>query len=241
MISMDFKGPFPRSTAGFSYLLVITDQLSKFVVLHRVRKADAKTTVRIVEDHFLLFGVPHTVIHDNGTVFVSKLFVNLLSKYIVDQQKTPLYHPQANPTERVNRVIGTAISAYVKDNHKKWDEKLPEIACALRTTIHESTNFTPYEIVFGMKMRTTGNEHEQNRRQQDDERQTHLEQIRKIVRENLAKAHAKNKQYYDLELARESSKSVITSACETSNCRTPSTSTRVESREIGEPGSSRES
>ena len=65
MISMDFKGPFPRSTAGYSYLLVITVQLSKFVVLHRVRKTDAKTTVRIVEDHFLIFWVPRTLIHDH--------------------------------------------------------------------------------------------------------------------------------------------------------------------------------
>ena len=198
MISMDFKGPFPRSTAGYSYLLVITDQLSKFVVLHRVRKADAKTTVRIVEDHFLLFGVPRTVIHDNGTVFVSKLFVSLLDKYIVKQQRTPLYHPQANPTERVNRVIGTAISAYVHDNHKKWDEKLPEIGCALRTALHESTNFTPYEIVFGMKMRTTGDEHNQNRFQPDEERLSHLKQIHEQVKANLLKAHAKNKKYYDL-------------------------------------------
>jgi transposase InsO family protein len=198
MISMDFKGPFPRSTAGYCYLLVITDQLSKFVVLHRIRKADAKTTVRIVEDHFLLFGVPNTIIHDNGTVFLSKLFVGLLDKYIVKQQKTPLYHPQANPTERVNRVIGTAISAYVKDNHKKWDEKLPEIGYALRTALHESTNFTPYEIVFGMKMRTTGDEHNQNKQQSDEERLSHLKQIRDQVKTNLLKAHEKNKKYYDL-------------------------------------------
>lgn len=198
MISMDFKGPFIRSTAGYSYLLVITDQLSKFVILHRVRKADAKTTVRIVEDHFLMFGVPRTIIHDNGTVFVSKLFVALLDKYIVKQQKTPLYHPQSNPTERVNRVIGTAISAYVKDNHKKWDEKLPEIGFALRTCLHESTNYTPYEVVFGMKMRTTGDEHENNRLQSDEERLSHLQQIRDQVKANLFKAHAKAKKYYDL-------------------------------------------
>lgn len=198
IISMDFKGPFIRSTAGFSYLLVITDQLSKFVLLHRVRKADAKTTARIVEDHFLLFGVPRIIIHDNGTVFLSKLFTNVLEKYIVEPQRTPLYHPQANPTERVNRVIGTAISAYVKENHKKWDEKLPEIGFALRTCLHESTNFTPYEIVFGMKMRTTGDEHKQNMPQADEDRLSHLKQIRDQVKENLRKAHTKAKKYYDM-------------------------------------------
>lgn len=197
MISMDFKGPFIRSTTGFSYLLVIVDQLSKFVLLHKVRKADAKSTVKIVEDHFLLFGVPNCVIHDNGTVFVSKLFTELLDKYIVKQKKTPLYHPQANPTERVNRVIGNAISAYVEDNHKKWDENISQIAYALRTSLHESTNFTPYEILFGMKQRIRGDEHNQNLQTSTETRLDHLMQIRDQVRTNLQKAHAKSKKYYD--------------------------------------------
>jgi transposase InsO family protein len=197
-ISMDFKGPFVRSTSGYCYILVITDQLSKFVLLHKMRKADAKSTVKIVEDHFLLFGVPSCIIHDNGTVFVSKLFTDLLQRYMVNPMKTPLYHPQANPTERVNRVIGTAISAYVEDNHKKWDEKLSQIGSAIRTSLHESTNFTPYEIVFGMKMRTSGDEHKNNVEQSTETRVEHLKQIRNIVQENLRKAHEKSKKYYDL-------------------------------------------
>lgn len=197
MISMDVKGPFIRSTSGFVYLLVIVDQLSKFVLIHKLRKADAKSTVKIVEDHFLLFGVPNCIIHDNGTIFVSKLFTELLDKYIVRQMKTPLYHPQANPTERVTRVIGNAISAYVEDNHKKWDENISQIAYALRTSLHESTNFTPYEILFGMKQRIRGDEHNQNLKTSTETRIDHLMQIRDQVRANLQKAHAKSKRYYD--------------------------------------------
>jgi len=197
MISLDFKGPFIRSTTGHQYLLVVTDQLSKFVMLYKLRKADAKTTVRILEDLFLLFGVPRIVIHDNGSVFLSKLFVDMLGKYFVTQQKTPLYHPQANPTERVNRVIGAAISAYVKENHKKWDEKLPEIGYALRTCVHESTNFTPYEAVFGMKMRIQGKEHEQNSKASTKERLDYLVNLREKVRDNMLKAHGRAKKYYD--------------------------------------------
>ncbi|KAK4871448.1 hypothetical protein RN001_016470 [Aquatica leii] len=37
------------------------------------------------------------------------------------------YHPQVNPTERVNRVLVTAISSYIKDSHRDWDKHIFDI------------------------------------------------------------------------------------------------------------------
>jgi hypothetical protein len=39
MISVDLIGPLPKSTKGYSYLLVIVDWLTKYVVLFPLRKA----------------------------------------------------------------------------------------------------------------------------------------------------------------------------------------------------------
>ncbi|KAK4874283.1 hypothetical protein RN001_013643 [Aquatica leii] len=41
------------------------------------------------------------------------------------------YHPQVNPTERVNRVLVTAISSYIKDSHREWDKHIFDIAQAI--------------------------------------------------------------------------------------------------------------
>lgn len=199
VVSMDFKGPYLRSKEGFTSMLVITDHFSKFVIIKRLKSAKAKITCQYVEeDLFHLFGAPRVIICDNGTVFQSKLFTKLMDDYKVKRQFTPLYHPQANPTERVNRVIGTAISAYVKEDHRKWDENISKIACALRTCHHESTKHTPYEICFGMKMRTSGEDHGENVEIDYDTKVDHLTEVRKIVKRNLANAYEKSRHYYNL-------------------------------------------
>ena len=34
-------------------------------------------------------------------------------------------------------------------NHRDWDEKLPSVAFAYRTSVHESTGFTPFYLMYG--------------------------------------------------------------------------------------------
>ena len=70
-----------------------------------------------------------------------------------------LYHPQNNPTERVNRVVKTMLSAYVKNNQRHWDKYLPSVTCALRTLRHDVTGFTPFFINFGREHVLSGKEY----------------------------------------------------------------------------------
>lgn len=44
---------------------------------------------------------------------------------------TTLYHPQPNPTERVNRVLKSMLSSFVEDNHRNGDEYLPRLFALL--------------------------------------------------------------------------------------------------------------
>ncbi|MGR0202285.1 integrase catalytic domain-containing protein [Klebsiella pneumoniae] len=96
----------PRSTRGNRYIVVTTDLFSKFVVTRTLREATARAIVQHMEgDVFLTYGVPNIVLCDNGKQYTSKLFQDLLSKYGCRSVLNAYYHPQANPTERVNRVI----------------------------------------------------------------------------------------------------------------------------------------
>ncbi|CAK1587301.1 unnamed protein product [Parnassius mnemosyne] len=150
IVSMDLMGPFPRSKTGNTMLLVVSCWFSKFVLLFPLRNGKTSTIVRIIEEQiFLIFGVPRTVICDNGKQFISSQFKELITNYNSKIWYTPYYHPQANPTERVNRVIGTAIASYIEDNHKDWDKFIPHIGHAIRTAIHEITGKTPSYLFFG--------------------------------------------------------------------------------------------
>lgn len=150
VISLDLMGPFPKSKSCNSMLLVITCLFSKFVLLFPLRTGKAEKICEILEKQFLLFGAPQAIISDNGKQFDSHLFRDLISKYNCNIWYTPNYHPQSNPTERVNRVVGTMISTYINSKkHNEWDVNLHHFAHAIRTAVHETTGFTPSYLFFG--------------------------------------------------------------------------------------------
>lgn len=98
---------------------------------------------------FLLFGASQYIISDNGSQFKSTEFKKLCAKYNSTILFNALYHPQNNPTERVNRMVKAMLSMYVKDNRRQWDVYLSPVTCAVRTLVHEVTRYTPYILVFG--------------------------------------------------------------------------------------------
>lgn len=204
LISVDYIGPFLRSKRGYSYILIITDWLTKFTILKPLRKAETGVTIKCLEeDVFLTFGVPQVLISDNGVQFKSKQFVKFLDSYSVRHMKNANYFAQHNPSERVNRVINACIRAYIGKNHRDWDLHISEIACAMRTSKHESTGSTPYFLNFGREMVISGGEYDDlNRKNYDidgvNERSANLKQIRKIVKEKLIKAHDKSAIRYNL-------------------------------------------
>lgn len=150
VVAVDLMGPLPRSNSGFCYLLVVTDWFTKYTLLKPLRTASAQSIVRYIEDDvFLVYGVPQTIICDNGTQFTGSVFKSMISEYKSRIWFTARYHAQANFVERYNRTIGTAIRSYIKENHKQWDKYIPKIAFALRTAVHEVTGYSPAFLNFG--------------------------------------------------------------------------------------------
>lgn len=204
-ITLDFVGPLPVSGRGrHTCLLVVTDVFSKFVLVQPFREAKASSVAEFLKNMvFLLFGVPEIVLTDNGTQFTSKLFRQLLEEFNVTHWLTPSYHPQVNNTERVNRVITTAIRATLKQ-HKNWADNLQEIACAIRSAVHDSTKHTPYFVVFGREMVSDGREYRRMRdlpvaeEQKDGEEQKRRKQLLKDVKNQLFKAYERHRKTYNL-------------------------------------------
>lgn len=147
---VDFLGPYPRSKSGNCYILIVIDQVSRFVLLKALRNATAEALVKYLEnDVFMVYGTPEFMLSDNSRQFGSKILKNLLMKYGVIHEHTPKYHPQPNASERVNLSILSAIRAYVHGEHTSWDVHLSENGQALRNVIHNSSLFSPQFVVFG--------------------------------------------------------------------------------------------
>lgn len=208
-LSIDLVGPLPISTKGYSYILVICDLFSKFSLCYPLRKANASRIVEHLEnDVFLIFGVPKQIISDNGVQFKSREYRQLLSNYQVKPSYTAYYHPQANPTERVNRVLKTMLIAYVSENHREWDKYLPKVSCAMRSAQHETTGLSPYFINFGREITLLGSEHRddfegassniESKESVSQKRPSCFNKLYRDVQSRLQNAYVKSKTRYDL-------------------------------------------
>ena len=146
-ISLDFIGPLPTSSKGHKYVLVITDDFSKYVHVAPLRTATAKTLCKHLEEEILLvYGVPEFLICDNGTQMKSKEFQKLAQEYGITLSYTPLYYPRADPTERSNKEVKRLIATYIGKTQRSWDKHLCAVACALRTSRSETTGYSPYFV-----------------------------------------------------------------------------------------------
>ncbi|KAK9730836.1 Integrase zinc binding domain [Popillia japonica] len=183
--------------------------LGVYKTFHRLANQYFWTASKVVEhlenDVFLLFGVPRKIVSDNGVQFRSKEYRRLLNQYQISSAFVSFYHPQSNPTERVNRVIKTMLIAYVSENHREWDKYLPKVACALRSAQHETTGHSPYYVNFGKEMRLLGSEYritpdqdESNALDHLPQRSTCFNKLYMDVRARLQRAYEKSKHRYDL-------------------------------------------
>jgi hypothetical protein len=110
--------------------------------------------------------------------------------------------------ERMNRTIKDMLSKYVKTNQTDWDRFLDGIVLAYNTTPHETTQISPYRLVFGKEAKlpinimtedekniTSGKE--ENRAVYVRELQEKLTAIHELARENTKKSSQRQKNYFD--------------------------------------------
>lgn len=150
VVSSDFMGPFPRSTQCNTMVLVFHDKFTKWTEIIPIRTATAEAVLKHFRERIIaLVGPPRMFHSDNGPQYDSRVDKAFMKERGIIHRYTAPYSPQANPTERVNRVIKTMISQYIDKNQKWWDRNIPELMYAINTSQHESTGFSPFSLNFG--------------------------------------------------------------------------------------------
>ena len=90
---MNFMDPFPSSFSNL-YILLIVDNVSKWVKAILTRTKDASVIAKFLHSHiFTWFGTSRALITDGGTHFCNKLVDKVLQKYGVRHRTSLAYHP----------------------------------------------------------------------------------------------------------------------------------------------------
>ncbi|GFV09745.1 retrovirus-related Pol polyprotein from transposon 17.6 [Trichonephila clavipes] len=99
-------------------------------------------------------GFPREIQSDLGTSFTSELTTTFFNKFGIKVTRSSVSHPQSNAVERVHRTIKRVIKALCVESGEDWEGVLPLALFSLRTVAHESTGFSPTELVMGKNLRT---------------------------------------------------------------------------------------
>ena len=71
---LDMVGPLKKAPGGFTHLLVAIDKFTKWIQAKPITTIDSKEAVKFFLDIVYRFGVPNSVITNNGTNFTGHYF-----------------------------------------------------------------------------------------------------------------------------------------------------------------------
>ena len=143
-LHLDYAGP----VLGKMYLVLI-DAHSKWIEAFCTPTATSAAVIEELRPLFAKFGIPETVVTDNGTCFVSAEFENFLASNGIRHITSAPYHPATNGlAERAVQIV--------KRGLKKSGEGsvLAKFLFTYRLTPHTTTGVSPAEMLLGRRPRS---------------------------------------------------------------------------------------
>ncbi|GKF33825.1 reverse transcriptase domain-containing protein, partial [Tanacetum coccineum] len=91
---IDIVGPLPEGSGRVKYLIVATDYFTKWIEAKPLAFITGKQVVNFTCDNIVCgFGIPATIITDNGTQFTNDPFKKWVEKLKIQLISTSFYHP----------------------------------------------------------------------------------------------------------------------------------------------------
>ena len=158
-VAMDLLDVSVISAKGFKYILVVCDYFTKYTEAYPLKDKTARSVVDALMDVWLpRYGFPLFLHSDQGKEFDNVMIHQLSELLGTVKTKTTPYHPRSDGlVERFNRTLLAMLAMFVSQEHDNWDDLLPFMMLAYNTTVHTSTGYTPYRLVFGDECNLPGN------------------------------------------------------------------------------------
>nr|XP_006817281.1 PREDICTED: uncharacterized protein K02A2.6-like [Saccoglossus kowalevskii] len=130
-IHVDYAGPFQ----GQMFLVVI-DAHSKWSEVVPTSTTTATKTIEILRTIFARFGIPETLVSDNGSQFVSDEFTDFMKRNGIKHIISAPYHPSTNGfAERSVNSFKQALKS-IKEEKETVQKKLLQYLMLYRNTPH---------------------------------------------------------------------------------------------------------
>jgi transposase InsO family protein len=113
---LNIVGPLRKAPEGYTHLLVTKDKFSKWVEVRPITNLREEQAIWFFTDIIHRFGVPNSMITDNGSQFTGRKFLEFCDKYHIRVDWAAVAHPQTNSeVERANDMILQGLKPRIQD------------------------------------------------------------------------------------------------------------------------------
>ena len=146
-LHLDFAGPFEGKN-----ILIVIDAHSKWVEATCTPSTSSSAVIEVLRSIFARFGLPETIVTDNGTGFVSQEFKEFLRINGINHMTSAPYHPASNGlAERAVQIVKKGLKKEVSGS---MSTRLAKVLFSYRITPQGTTGSSPAELLLGRRPRT---------------------------------------------------------------------------------------
>ncbi|XP_024028293.1 uncharacterized protein LOC112093654 [Morus notabilis] len=150
---IDLIGPLHKTPGGYKFAIVAVDYFTKWVKAEPLTTiSEAKCTNFIWNNIVCRFGVPHSLVSDNGKQFNNDNTSQFCELLGIHKNFSSVVYPQSNgQVEAVNKIIKITLKRRLDAYKGKWADELPKVLWAYRTTSRTTTGETPFSMAYGFE------------------------------------------------------------------------------------------
>ncbi|XP_066545993.1 gypsy retrotransposon integrase-like protein 1 isoform X2 [Amia ocellicauda] len=149
ILGIDIFGPFLESRRDNTYVVIITDYLSKWVEAHPIQKKDSLSVARCISSTFYRFGAAKTVFCCQSPDFCEEVTKQLCDRWNIVQKISAVDQPQLSALyDRSSDLLKEAIRQVVTEKQMDWDDYLDPVLFVFRNSVNPTTKFTPFYVMF---------------------------------------------------------------------------------------------
>ena len=149
-IGIDLISPLTTTRGGNKYIITCTDYFSKWVEAEALPDKTAHSVAKFLYRLIGRLGCFEYCHSDQGREFVNELNSTLFQLAGIQHLISSAYHPQNNGLdERTNQTLSRALVKVINAKQDDWDKHLDSVLLSYRTSVHASTKYTPFYLMYG--------------------------------------------------------------------------------------------
>ena len=146
-LHIDYAGPI-----NGQMVLIIIDAHSKYFEAIPTLGSTSKVVIEELRTLFARFGIPESIVSDNGTCFTSEEFREFLKQNGVTHTLSAPYHPSTNGlAERAVQVVKRGLRKVTQGSLRS---RISTVLFSYRLTAQSTTGQSPSELLLGRRPRT---------------------------------------------------------------------------------------